>query len=90
MPRIPPVSTTSSKAKSIAVSDRVNVIVEVSPFFRVSGTATIPIVGASVSIVIVSSGAIVLAFPAASVNVPAATLIVPPVVLSSVGVKMAV
>ena len=77
----------------VAASERVNVMLAVSPAVKERSSDAIWIVGAvvsRVSTVMFTEAAAVLASPSASVNVPAATETTPSVVLLSVGVKVAV
>ena len=78
-------------AKSVAASDRVNVNVAVSPTFNSETLEAMLIVGSTVSTVRVTVlEAALFALPAASVNFGEETLITPSVLLSSVGVNVAV
>ena len=81
----------SSAVKSVDDSDRVNVNCACSPAFNVETSDPILIVGSIVSTerVIVLEAAS-FAFPAASKNLSEETLITPSVLLSSVGVNVAV
>ena len=88
---VPPVTVTSSAAKSVAASLRVNVTVVVSPLLSVPVPDRVMVtVGAVVSTGIESGVAATLAFPAVLVNVLAATSIVAVPVKAAVGVKVAV
>ena len=81
----------SSAVKSVDDSDRVNVNVAVSPTFNSVTLEAIVIVGSTVSTVRVTVlEAALFALPAASVNFGEETLITPSVLLSSVGVNVAV
>ena len=84
----------SSLIKSVADSERVKVNVAVSPFANVETLDVIAIVGLTVSTdkvkVLLLSLPSVFSFPAESENFDEATLITPLVVLSAVGVNVAV
>ena len=84
----------SSLIKSVADSERVKVNVAVSSFANVETSDVIAIVGLSVSTlsvtVLFASLPSALALLKASLNLSDATLITPFVVLSSVGVNVAV
>ena len=79
----------SFTSKSVDSSDRVNVMVAVSPAFNSLSLDVMLIVGSVVSTASVSDPA-VLSFPAASVNLSPVTLINPLAVLFSDGVNTAV
>ena len=49
LPNVPPVAVTSVASKSVAISERVNVIMEVAPEFTVVHDADILIVGGVIS-----------------------------------------
>ena len=80
--------------KSVAASERVKVTVVVSPAFNDEASDVIAIVGLTVSTdkvkVLLLSDPSALVLPAASENFDEATLITPFVVLSAVGVNVAV
>ena len=92
--KVPPDTVMSPTTKSVAASDRVNVIVAVSPAFRVVLSLEIAMVGRMVStvmvIVLLASAPSALALPAALVNVLLATETTPFAVELAVGVKVAV
>ena len=92
--RDPPETTTSDSMKSVDASERVNVSVEVSPAFKEETSDVTAMVGLTVSTekmtVLLASAPSLLVFPAASENFELATEITPSVVLSAVGVNMAV
>ena len=90
----PPETLISSSTKSVEASERVKVTVVVSPAFNEDAADVIAIVGLTVStdrvklLFVSDPSAFVL--PAESENLFEATLIMPSVVLSSVGVNIAV
>ena len=90
----PPETLISPSIKSVAASERVKVTVVVSPAFNDEALDVIAIVGLTVSTdkvkVLLLSDPSAFSFPAASENFVDATLITPLVVLSSVGVNVAV
>ena len=89
----PPLAVTSSTVKSVEASDKVKVMVAVSPTPSSSLFVVIATVGGVVSLVstvMETEPALVLALPAASVNLLASTETTPSVVLLAVGVKVAV
>ena len=94
MPSSPPETVMSDLIKSVADSERVKVNVAVSPFANVETSDVIAIVGLTVSTdkvkVLLLSDPSALVLPAASENFDEATLITPFVVLSAVGVNVAV
>ena len=85
---------TSATVKSVEASERVKVMVAVSPAFRAVTLLEMAIVGRMVSTVrvteLLASAPSLLVLPAASEKVPEATEITPLAVLSAVGVKVAV
>ena len=91
---MPPVAVTSSAAKLVEASERVKVMVAVSPALRVETLLEMEIVGRMVSTVRVTvlfaSAPSLLVLPAASEKVLDATEMTPLVVLLAVGVKVAV
>ena len=97
--RVPPVTVISPTTKSVADSDRVIVIVAVSPAFRVALLLVIAIVGGVVSTLIVltvivtvllASEPSALELPAASENLLLSTNTTPFAVELALGVKVAV
>ena len=90
----PPETLISSSTKSVEASERVKVTVVVSPAFNEDAADVIAIVGLTVSIdkvnVLLLSDPSSLVLPAESENLLEATLITPSVVLSAVGVNVAV
>ena len=90
----PPETLISSSIKSLAASERVKVTVVVSPAFNDEAPDVIAIVGGVVSTervkVLLLSDPSAFSFPAESENFDEATLITPLVVLSAVGVNVAV
>ena len=90
----PPETLISPSIKSLAASERVKVTVVVSPAFNDEASDVIAIVGLTVSTdkvkVLLLSDPSALVLPAASENFDEATLITPFVVLSAVGVNVAV
>ena len=90
----PPETLISSSTKSVADSERVNVNVVVCPAFNEDTADVITIVGLTVStdkvMVLLLSDPSVFALPSALENLFEATLITPSVVLSAVGVNVAV
>ena len=89
----PPLAVTSSTVKSVEASDKVKVMVAVSPTPSSALFVVIATVGGVVSLVstvMETEPALVLALPAASVNLLASTETTPSVVLLAVGVKVAV
>ena len=89
----PPLAVTSSTVKSVEASDKVKVMVAVSPTPSSSLFVVIATVGGVVSLVstvMETEPALVLALPAASVNLLESTETTPSVVLLAVGVKVAV
>ena len=86
---LPPLTVISSAVKSADPSERVNVIVAVSPAFKALSLVVIEIVGTTVSTARVNDPE-VFALPAASVNLSPATLITPLAVLLVDGVNTAV
>ena len=90
----PPETLISSSAKSVEASERVNVNVVVSPAFNDEAPDVIAIVGLIVSIervrVLLLSDPSAFALPVELENLFEATLITPSVVLSAVGVNVAV
>ena len=89
----PPLAVTSSTVKSVEASDKVKVMVAVSPTPSSALLVVIATVGGVVSLVstvMETEPALVLALPAASVNLLASTETTPSVVLLAVGVKVAV
>ena len=90
----PPETLISSSTNSVAASERVKVTVVVSPAFNDEAPDVIAIVGLTVSTdkvkVLLLSLPSVFSFPAESENFDEATLITPLVVLSAVGVNVAV
>ena len=94
--RDPPEMVTSDSTKSVAASERVKVSVAVSPAFRESSASSsvMAMVGRKVSTVkvteLLASEPSLLLLPAESENFELATEITPSVVLSAVGVKVAV
>ena len=89
-----PLTLISPKTKSVDASERVKVTVVVSPFFNDAAADVIAIVGLTVSTervkVLLLSDPSAFSFPAESENFDEATLITPLVVLSAVGVNVAV
>ena len=94
VPILPPLTLISSATKSVAASERVKVTVVVSPAFNDDAADVIAIVGLTVSIervrVLLLSDPSAFALPAESENLFEATLITPSVVLSAVGINVAV
>ena len=94
--RDPPETTTSDSIKSVDASERVKVSVDVSPALRKSSASSsvMAMVGRTVSTVkvteLLASEPSLLVLPAASENFELATEITPLVVLSAVGVNVAV
>ena len=90
----PPETLISSSIKSLDASERVKVTVVVSPAFNDEASDVIAIVGLTVSTdkvkLLLSSDPSAFSFPAESENFDEATLITPSVVLSAVGVNVAV
>ena len=90
----PPEALISPSIKSVAASERVKVTVVVSPAFNDEALDVIAIVGLTVSTdkvkVLLLSDPSAFSFPAESENFDEATLITPSVVLSAVGVNVAV
>ena len=90
----PPVTLISSATKSVDASERVKVTVVVSPAFNEEAADVIAMVGLTVSTprvkVLLLSDPSVFSLPAESENLEEATLITPLVVLSDVGVNVAV
>ena len=92
--RVPPETVTSEATKSLADSERVNVRFAVSPAFKEATSEEMAMVGLTVSIemvtVLSASEPSLLVLLAESENFDDATEISPFVVLSTVGVKVAV
>ena len=90
---VPPVAATSAEVKVMEASERVKVIVAVSPALRALTLLEMATVGRMVSTVrvtvLLASAPSLLVLPAASLKVPDATEITPLVVLFAVGVKVA-
>ena len=90
----PPETLISPSIKSLAASERVKVTVVVSPAFNDDALDVIAIVGLTVSTlrvkVLLLSDPSAFSLPAESENLEEATLITPSVVLSAVGVNVAV
>ena len=92
----PPETVTSDSTKSVAASERVKVSVDVSPALKESSASSsvMAMVGRRVSTVkvteLLASPPSLLVLPAESENLDEATEITPSVVLSDVGVKVAV
>ena len=90
----PPVTLISSATKSVDASERVKVTVVVSPAFNEEAADVIAMVGLTVSTdsvkVLLLSDPSAFSLPAESENLDEATLITPLVVLSDVGVNVAV
>ena len=90
----PPETLISPSIKSLAASERVKVTVVVSPFAKDDAAPVIAIVGLTVSTdkvkLLLSSDPSALVLPEESENFDEATLITPSVVLSAVGVNVAV
>ena len=90
----PPETLISSSTKSVEASERVKVTVVVSPAFNDEAADVIAIVGLTVSIdkvnVLLLSDPSSFELPSESENLLEATLITPSVVLSAVGVNIAV
>ena len=90
----PPETLISSSTKSVAASERVKVTIVVSPAFNDDAVDVIAIVGLTVSTdkvkVLLLSDPSSFALPAESENLFEATLITPSVVLSAVGINVAV
>ena len=90
----PPETLISSSTKSVEASERMKVTVVVSPAFNDAAADVIAIVGLTVSTdrvkVLLLSDPSAFTLPAESENLFEATLITPSVVLSSVGVNVAV
>ena len=90
----PPEALISPSIKSVAASERVKVTVVVSPAFNDEALDVIAIVGLTVSTdkvkVLLLSDPSAFSLPAESENFDEATLITPSVVLSAVGVNVAV
>ena len=93
-PMLPPVTLISSSTKFEDASERVKVTVVVSPAFNDEAPDVIAIVGLTVSTEIVKVLSLLdpsaFSLPAESENFDEATLITPSVVLSAVGVNVAV
>ena len=91
---VPPETLISSSTKSAEASERVKVNTVVSPAFNDEAADVIAIVGLTVSIdrvkELLLSDPSSLVLPAESENLFEATLITPSVVLSAVGVNVAV
>ena len=87
---VPPVATTSARAKVVEAFESVKVIFAVVPLLRVASDVASLMVGARVSIDRAGEAPARLVFPAASVNFPAATAMLPAPVKLAVGVKIAV
>ena len=94
--RDPPETLTSDSTKSVAASERVKVSVDVSPALKESSASSsvMAMVGRTVSTVkvteLLASAPSLLVLPEESENLDEATEITPSVVLSVVGVKVAV
>ena len=94
--RDPPETATSASTKSVAASERVKVRVDVSPAPRElsASSSVMAMVGRTVSTEkvteLLASAPSLLVLPAESENLDEATEITPSVVLSDVGVKVAV
>ena len=92
--RDPPEMVTSSSTKSVDASERVKVRAAVSPAFRDEISDVTAMVGLTVSTLkvteLLASDPSLLVLPAASENFELATETTPSVVLSGVGVKVAV
>ena len=89
--RAPPATVISSTAKFVEASERVKLMLAVSPMPRESTLEVIVTVGAVTSVftdIVIDPAA--LAFPAASVNLPASMLTTPSAMLLSAGVNVAV
>ena len=90
----PPETLISPTTKSVDASESVNVTVVVSPAFNDEAADVIAIVGLTVSTdsvkVLLLSDPSAFSLPAVSENFDEATLITPSVVLSAVGVNVAV
>ena len=92
----PPETVTSDSTKSVAASERVKVSVDVSPALKESSASSsvMAMVGLTVSTVkvteLLASAPSLLVLPEESENLDEATEITPSVVLSVVGVKVAV
>ena len=90
----PPETLISSSTKSVDDSESVKVTVVVSPAFNDEAPDVIAIVGLTVSTprvkVLLLSDPSAFSLPAESENLEEATLITPSVVLSAVGVNVAV
>ena len=90
----PPVTLISSATKSVDASERVKVTVVVSPAFNEEAADVIAMVGLTVSTdsvkVLLLSDPSAFSLPAESENLDDPTLITPLVVLSDVGVNVAV
>ena len=91
---LPPVTLISSATKLVDASERVKVTVVVSPAFNDEALDVIAMVGLTVSIESVKVLSLLdpsaFSLPAESENFDEATLITPSVVLSAVGVNVAV
>ena len=92
--RDPPETTTSDSRKSVDASERVNVSVEVSPAFKEETSDVTAMVGLTVSTekmtMLLASSPSLLLLAEELENFELATEITPSVVLSAVGVNMAV
>ena len=94
--RDPPETVTSDSTKSVEASERVKVSVDVSPALKESSASSsvMAMVGRTVSTVkvteLLASEPSLLVLPEESENLEEATEITPSVVLSVVGVKVAV
>ena len=92
----PPETVTSDSTKSVADSERVKVSVDVSPALKESSASSsvMAMAGLTVSTEkvteLLASAPSLLVLPAESENLEEATEITPSVVLSAVGVKVAV
>ena len=91
---VPPETEMSASVKSVDASERVKVRVAVSPAFKEETSDVTAMVGLTVSTVkvreLLASDPSLLVLPAASENFELATETTPSVVLSAVGVKVAV
>ena len=92
-PMLPPVTLISSATKSVDASESVKVTVVVSPAFNDDAPDVIAIVGLTVSTLrvqaLLPSDPSAFSLPAESENFDEPTLITPSVVLSAVGVNVA-
>ena len=90
----PPETMISLSIKSVDASERVKVSAAFSPAFKLSTSDVISIVGRTVSIlrvtILSASYPSLLVFPKESENFVSSTNIIPSVVLSAVGVNVAV